>query len=452
MPKIFENTASYLLGKSYVVWSFKQYYDEIIVIGQENIPENEPVIFAPNHLNALMDALAILSLPPFRQVKVYLGRADLFRLPRPVVDFLRFAKIMPAYRIRDGYKNLKKNKSSFETADEVLLNNAAICIMPEGDQGTERKIRPLVKGIFRIAFSTQEKMPKDKTVHIVPVGIDLGHFTKFGKHLIINIGKPIKVSEYAKNYRDNPATAINILKEKLQLELKKLVLDLSSDKHYTCFETAVEAVNTAMLKELNLEKNTQNLFFARQHTARILIQIEQNDPETIEYLEKACKRYKSGMQKLKLDSGLLERNIPNKQLNILNYIKTAFAITGSLPGISMNAIPLVIISLFPKIMKIEFSGFYSSIYYAAGIILFPLFYILQSFLLISLCTLPWWLALIFVPAHFMTGKLSFRLYKKIRFLLSDIHLYNIARKHTKEFNKLQKIKRQITETLLNRAV
>lgn len=451
MSKIFENTLPYLIAKSYVVWSFKQYYDEIIILGLENIPEDEPVIFAPNHLNALMDALAILSLPPCKQPKVFLSRSDVFKLPEPVVKFIRFAKIMPAYRIRDGYENLTKNKNTFEAADEVLLHNAAICIMPEGDQGTERKIRPLVKGIFRIAFSAQQRLPEGKSVNIIPVGIDLGDFIRFGQHLIIQIGKPIKVTDYLDSYIESQAVATNAIKQKLQTDLEDLALHLGSEKHYDCFATAVETTNTAMIKALALKDNTSNRFLARKKLGKLLMRLEKEEPEVTEQLDSACKKYKSELQKVKISHNILERSIPSKFKVIINSIIILFSLIPALPGFILNGLPFILSSQVPNILKIEFKGFYSSVFYGSGIILFPLFYILQSVIFILAFTLPWWFVFILIPLHYLTGKIAFRFYRIVKSAYSDLKLYSVSKKQPNELKTLQKLRQQITEILITRA-
>lgn len=451
MSKIFENTLPYLIAKSYVVWSFKQYYDEIIILGLENIPEDEPVIFAPNHLNALMDALAILSLPPCKQPKVFLSRSDVFKLPEPVVKFIRFAKIMPAYRIRDGYENLTKNKNTFEAADEVLLHNAAICIMPEGDQGTERKIRPLVKGIFRIAFSAQQRLPEGKSVNIIPVGIDLGDFIRFGQHLIIQIGKPIKVTDYLDSYIESQAVATNAIKQKLQTDLEDLALHLGSEKHYDCFATAVETTNTAMIKALALKDNTSNRFLARKKLGKLLMRLEKEEPEVTEQLDSACKKYKSELQKVKISHNILERSIPSKFKVIINSIIILFSLIPALPGFILNGLPFILSSQVPNILKIEFKGFYSSVFYGSGIILFPLFYILQSVIFILAFALPWWFVFILIPLHYLTGKIAFRFYRIVKSAYSDLKLYSVSKKQPNELKTLQKLRQQITEILITRA-
>ena len=46
---------------------FFQYYGKVEVRGKENIPRKAPVIFAPNHQNALNDALIVLFAAPSSQ-------------------------------------------------------------------------------------------------------------------------------------------------------------------------------------------------------------------------------------------------------------------------------------------------------------------------------------------------------------------------------------------------
>jgi 1-acyl-sn-glycerol-3-phosphate acyltransferase len=448
MSKIYELSTLYKLGRKYVVWVFKRYYDEYYVLGLENIPVGEPLIIAPNHLNALMDAIAVLSLPPSEMARVYLSRADLFNLPKLAVRFIRFAKLIPAFRIRDGYENLDKNRASFDEAENVLLNNAAVVIMPEGNQGDEKKIRPLVKGIFRIAFSAQQRMPAGKTVKILPIGIDMGHLMKFGKHIIINIGKPIEMTEYTKTYEENQAAAINQLKSRLQLDMESLIQNHATEKYYTCFETAIDVTRINMLNELHLADNTINRFYAGQKTARLLVELEKNNPQEIEKLDKLCKSYKEGLQKINLRTENLEQSKPRIPglviAGLMNLISTIVAI----PGFMMNILPFKIPTLFIKILNIEYKGFYSSVYYAIGLLSFPVMYLVQSLLIISLFSLPFWSFLLLLPAHYFSGKLCFLIYKKLKSDSAKFRLYHFINRNEEAYLKLKTIKKQISELVL----
>ena len=101
MSKIYDIPLYFNLVRRYVIFCFKRYYGEIIVIGKENIPTDSPVIFAPNHTNALMDAIAVHAVVPYSLPLIFLARADIFR-NKTAARFLRYAKIMPAFRMRDG--------------------------------------------------------------------------------------------------------------------------------------------------------------------------------------------------------------------------------------------------------------------------------------------------------------------------------------------------------------
>ena len=445
MSKIYELSTLYKLGRKYVVWVFKNYYDEYIVLGKENIPVGEPLIIAPNHLNALMDAIAILSLPPSNMSKVYLSRADLFNLPKLVVRFIRFAKLVPAFRIRDGYENLDKNKASFDEAEDVLINNAAVVIMPEGNQGEEKKIRPLVKGIFRIAFSAQQKMPVGKSVKILPIGIEMGHLMKFGKHIIINIGKPIDIADYTKTYDENQAIAINQLKNKLKLEMEGLIQNLATENYYPGFETAIDVAGSDLLKYLQLQDNTVNRFLAGQKAAAKLVELEKNFPQETEKLDALCKTYKEGLQKVNLRTKNLEQPAIKVPTLFINGLLDILYILIGLPGFLLNILPFKIPTLFVKILNIEYKGFYSSVYFGFSILSFPLMYTLQSFFILSIFSLPWWIFLIILPFHYFSGKLSFLLYKKIKADFAKFRLLQLVKSNKFEYIRLNALRKEISE-------
>ena len=291
MSNITDYSFSFSLVRNYIIFNFKRYYGEYIVTGRENIPLNCPVIFAPNHINALMDALAVHSIAPPKIPVIFLARADVFKNPT-AKKLLKFCKIMPAFRMRDGIENLGKNNDVFEHCVGILSQNKALGIMPEGDQGEQRKLRPLVKGIFRIAFATQQLQGTSPYVKIVPVGIDYGDLSKFGKHIIIHIGKPIEVSAFMSAHQQNPVIATNEIRDKLRNNLNDLSVNLASEKYYDCFETVIKVANSTYVKKLNLIENTVSRFTARQEIAKKLVELEKNEPHKIEELNSIANGYR----------------------------------------------------------------------------------------------------------------------------------------------------------------
>ncbi len=208
---------------------FFHYYGKVEINGVENIPRGEPVIFAPNHQNALMDALIVLFTAP--QDVVFLARADIFN--KPLLAFLLNSfKILPVFRQRDGAAELGKNQEIFDISVNVLKNRHHLCVMPEGNHGHQRRLRAFGKGIFRIAFSAQEPMGEKPFVKIVPVGLDFGDYVKQQTSLYVNYGKPIEISDYWEQYRENSARGINALKTRLIEDLKPQMIHIGTGDYY----------------------------------------------------------------------------------------------------------------------------------------------------------------------------------------------------------------------------
>lgn len=409
MSEIYDFPLSYNLTKRYVVFTFKRFYSEFIVVGRENIPSEGPVIFAPNHNNALMDALVILSIVRHNLPVVFLARSDIFK-DGFVRSALRFSKIMPAFRMRDGAENLGRNADVFEKCIEALHHKKALGIMPEGNQELELNIRPLVKGIFRIAFAAQQTMPDPLKpgVKIVPVGLDYGDIVKFGKPVIVSVGKPIEVSEYMEKYSDNQVIATNLIRSRLFDDLSNLTLNLATKDYYSCFETVVKVWEKPSLDYYHLPDNTVYRFRARQLAAKQLVKLEKTDPEAIKQLNELSARYSQLLSTTKLTDKVLER----KQKSVFSLLFSSFILLINFPfyvfGLILNFLPFFTPVLVRKyVFKAKFIGFFSSLQYGIGLLSFPFFYFIQALLFGWLTPFSWWTAVLFFFLQYPMGKLAF---------------------------------------------
>lgn len=447
MSKIYELPLSFRLVKKYIRFTFKRFYSEYIVLGKENIPTEGQVIFAPNHLNALMDALAVHSVSLDNYATVFLARADMFR-KKPLARILRACKIMPAFRIRDGIENLGKNNEVFDQCVEVLESKNAMGIMPEGNQELERKIRPLVKGIFRVAFSAQQKIGTSGSVKIIPIGIDMGDLYKFGKHIIINIGKPIVVSEYMTKYAENQPATTNEIRNDLSFALENLVVNLNTEKYYQAFEVATQLSNTAILESLQLKKNTVNLFYARQEIGRKLVSLEQGNPELAEELNTLCTDFEDVRKKLNLHINNFEQRSVHSASTALKALGLLLLSPVFLIGLALNFLPFFTPVVVRKKLKVKFEGFYTSIHYVVGILGFPIFYLLQAILFFSISGLSWWLILLFIPLEYLLGKWAFGLYKHYKKTKGEINHSIVKTKKEKDYKHLLQLRSAIIDIVM----
>lgn len=413
MSKIFEYTFSYSLAKKYLLFGFRQFYGEFIVNGKENLPtDDSAVIFAPNHLNALMDALAVSSLVPSRKAVIYLARADFFA-NKTLAKIMNFAKIMPAFRMRDGFENLGKNAQVFHKCIEVMRFGHAVCMMPEGGQGEERKIRPLVKGIFRLAFEAQQEFGKSKKVKIVPIGIYLSDLVKSGKQIVINIGKPIDVMDYTGEFYRNQAVALNDIKDELRQQLSDLTLDLATSENYETFESitdimAEEYVETAEKKNVTYEK-----FKLRQQAAHTLVEIERTEPQLMSELNRLNADYQSLLKRLYFKSSVFSQS-KSDDTSSLRFLSLLLTFPIALFGFITNVLPTFVPVWIRKASGIDYSGFHSSIHFGLGMILFPVFYILQAVLFHVTLSSNWGMTLIFLLMQFFIRQFTLKWYSNFK--------------------------------------
>lgn len=407
MSKIFEYTFPYRLAKNYLVFCFRQFYGEFIINGKENLPtDDSAIIFAPNHLNALMDALAVSSLMPPRKAVIYLARADLFA-NKTIAKIMDFAKILPAFRMRDGFENLEKNNKIFYECIEVLRFNHALCVMPEGGQGEQLKIRPLVKGIFRIALEAQETFGELKKVKIIPIGINYGDLVKCGKHIIINIGKSIEIQDYIESYRINPPVTLNELKNELHQRLSDITLDLATSQNYESFETITDIMAEEYIPANKKENITYNKFNLKQKTAKILAEIEETDSELMSELSQLSANYNSLLKDLTFKSSVFSQ-VKSDNTGFLRFLSLIVTFPVFLFGFITNFLPTFFPVWIRKALIVGYSGFHSSAQFGLGIILFPLFYILQAILFHNFLSHNWVITLVFVILEFFTRPLALK--------------------------------------------
>jgi len=231
----------YQLLKKYVdFWHNYIFYSKVLAYGKDNIDFSVPTILAPNHQNALMDAMAVIGT--LERQLIFLARADIFR-NKVVAGILYFLKMLPVYRIRDGYENLKQNDDTFRDTLRVMNNHNGVVILPEGNHATFRKLRQLKKGICRIAFQTAMASDFTTEINIVPVGIDYSHYWHFRQVLTVVYGHPIHVSEYYASFRENPNRAIVELRDRLSADMKKVMVHIEDEENYLAINELRSIVN-----------------------------------------------------------------------------------------------------------------------------------------------------------------------------------------------------------------
>lgn len=367
----------------WVKLAIKLFYRRIEVHGADSYPTEGPVLLAPNHQNAFMDALipAVFAPNPIH----FLVRADIFK-SKWADGFLRSLNMMPVYRQRDGLASLAKNEEVFEQCFEILRNDGTLLLFPEMTHKGEKRLRPLSKGFTRITFGAMQDH-EHLRMHIVPLGINYSHYQKSNSRLIVNWGKPIAVSDYAQAYQDNPAKAMSQLKEDLQKRLASEIVHITRADAAEAFDIEMERIAP---------------FFLRQTSG-----FSQSIGEMDFY-----KKREFFLQKLPLDDPYFRRiGIYEGEMNRLGLSAPFFYIQQKDAGywvvqnlLLIIALPLFMLSwllMAPSYIMIKAiltryvsdKQFWSSIKLVANLILFPIFGLVFAVIAASISQRPLFAAL-----------------------------------------------------------
>lgn len=350
---------------------------EIVVEGLENIPLNKPVIFAPNHQNALMDALALVFSTP-RQI-VFLGRADIFKR-KWVSAILYFFKILPVYRIRDGKDSLGNNELIFRKSVEVLENGKCLCLFPEAAHTHERSMLAHKKAIPRIIALASQQLDQSIDMQIVPVGITYSHYFHFKRRLLIRYGQPIAVRPFIEQVKKgNERSATIELRDIIFQKIEKLIVNIRNKSDVSLYENTFSILRSHIKESEAFSGGIKGDYEADQYLHGLLkTQFDENEEFKNEFsvvsnqLLHQCKVL-----------GIKPEMLDLQPVSPIRIVLILLASTLLLPvwvlGLLLNAW-LFWLTHYSFRKKIRDKQFWSSFAFVLSFVLFPFWYLLLSVL------------------------------------------------------------------------
>jgi 1-acyl-sn-glycerol-3-phosphate acyltransferase len=403
-------------------WHNNVFYRRVIVLGRDNINPDHHIIFAPNHQNALMDALAVLFT--HKGQPVFLARADIFK-KKFIASLLYFLKILPVYRLRDGFSSLRANDETFNKTIDVLRNKNGLVILPEGDHEGFRRLRQLKKGICRIAFQADEASGFSMKIKIIPVGLEFTHYSRYRQVLTVVYGKPIEVSEFHELYRKSPEIAYNELRNKLSHEMKQLMVHIESEEDYEAIDELRRLVNG---------RYSDRIQFPKLFRDRMLIdKLNSVKTSNLPLYQQICSislRVKKKAKEMNIDYRFL-----SKKRHPLGWLIAGLAgIVISMPvfvfGNIFNLTFLEIPNL--QIRKSKDPQFRSTLKYGMSLAMAFIFlpvYLILSFIIFS----PWWLAILVFLALPVSGLFAWYLYLAFLRIIGGFRIRNFIKNKNREY-------------------
>lgn len=415
-----------LLKRVAGIWHNNVFYRKVIVLGRDNINPDDHLIFAPNHQNALMDALAVLFTNDGQNI--FLARADIFR-KKSIAALLYFLKILPVYRIRDGFSSLKGNDEIFNKTIDVIKNRNGLVILPEGNHEGIRRLRQLKKGICRIAFQAEEVSDFKLHIKIIPVGLEFSNYSRYRQVLTVVYGKPVEVSEFEELYRKSPEIALNELRNKLSDSMKRIMVHIDSDDDYEAIDELRSLINgrysddikfpklfrdRMLIEKMNTLRDSDQSLYQKICSMSLLVKKKAKELNT-EYRLLAKRRHPIGW----LITGI-----------IALFVTFPLFLYGNIFNLTFLEIPNL------QIRKIRDIQFHSSIKYGLSLALALVFlpaYLILSFILFS----PWWLAVLIFLTLPVSGLLAWSWGMQFRRITGGIRIWNYVRNKNKEYKILK---------------
>lgn len=362
--------------------AFRAFFRKIHVNNRHGVPANQPVLIACNHPTAFLDPLLLcLYLDP----PIYnMTRGDIFRKPF-FRRLMEECNMFPVFRSRDGYTERDRNDGVFEFCEKKLRNKQAVTIYVEGEHHLEKRLRPLQKGLARIAFSTYEKHQL-ADLQVIPVGCNYQYGDRPREEVMLNIGLPLYIRDYWAEYQRSPGAAITHLNKDLEKALKEICFHLEGPGDDLLAEQLLTLHRSDQAEPLLPVVHLESARFAGEKAVldrlNVLPEADKNG------LRDRCDQYFTALQQAGLhDEALLHPKRGNLGWGLLLLL-------GALPAVLgwLSSLPVRWLTFFVADQQVKKKEFYGSVVLGIGFLSGLVYYLL--WIIGSLCTgNPRWIAL-----------------------------------------------------------
>ena len=172
-----ENRLVFRILKTWVKWALQLYYKSVFVSGK--LDKSQGGLLVANHQNTLLDALLLSCFLPGKTY--FLTRADVVTPKNK--NILEYLGILPIYRIRDGLRQVSKNKALEEKVKKLIRSGNRVLIFPEGSHTFAHKVGIFKKGYLRF-------IPEEGCA-ITPISLSYESFTQSGSEVNICIEEAV---------------------------------------------------------------------------------------------------------------------------------------------------------------------------------------------------------------------------------------------------------------------
>jgi glycerol-3-phosphate O-acyltransferase/dihydroxyacetone phosphate acyltransferase len=372
------------------------FYRRLDVAGLEHLPPRGPLIVAANHHNGLIDPMLLLAALP-RGLRP-LAKAGLFRHPL-VAPLLRLARALPVHRRQDAGTDMAGNALTFRAVGEALARGEAILIFPEGVSQPEPTLMTLRTGAARLLLEAAASGAPPAT--LLPVGLVLDEPGRFraGRALVL-IGAPVETADCLILHRHDPVAAVRTLTARLAAALRGQIVE-AEDRETLRLLRLMERV---WHEESGAPANPRSPAWL-QRASRAYRWLRRQAPGEVEHFRREVEAYDRELDRLGVTPETLGRTYA--PLAVLRYaaheiVPLVMGLPLALLGVLLHALPYQLVRLGVRLARPQ-PDVEATYKIAGGVVIFPLAWVLQTWLAARLLGpgVAVTLALMLAPAGFL---------------------------------------------------
>ncbi len=429
----------YIFVKWIIRLTLKSYFRRIVVTGYQHVTAKGPVIFVANHPSAFMDPMVVATTIG-RSIH-FLAAAEFFGKGMKASLYQRYLNMIPVYRPSTLPNETQNNEAIFSKCFELLRNEGALLIFPEGNSVTEKRIRKLKTGVARIALGAKENSNKKVEVEIIPIGLNYSNPHRFQSDLYINIGKPISTTGFTADQ-----SAVIRLTNEVEDRLKKTILHIQHE-HLDSIVKKVELILKTRFQEATktTAAKKKEEFVFHQKVIKSIQRLSEHQPQLIAELELKLDRYLNRIRNLGISEGSIA------ELTLIISARELLQLIFTLPvffvGFIINAIPYyTTVYYFRKLNLFSREGyetprkkvnpaFKGSIAMAIGIVFFIIWYLILAISGGSL-TNHAWVGICLPIVSYLTGLITMRYIRWFALFKQKLKLRKLLRSNHAVFASL----------------
>ncbi len=389
------------------LWVF---YRQFEVRNRSLLDIQGPLLVVSNHPNTFMDPIVTASL--LRQSVFFITKSTVFGSGFQSW-MLRQMHLIPIHRREDHPNREINNDEAFAAINAALLQGKTLLIFPEGNSLNQRRLRRIKTGTARVALTAESAQALG--IRILPVGLNYSAPTRFHSKVFVNVGEPISVADYMDAYQQDAYGTVQALTEEIRVRLEQLIIHTPSDEaDLLCRQ--IELIykdNLAAFAPSEVPLHVRDFLLTKAIVSSVN-HFRQTDPARVAAFQQRLESYLQRLEQLDLRDELLllgEREILRQSIVRLLYLIAGFPIYAY--GLLHNYLPYIIPSkVVQRITKEE--EWRAPIMLTVGIFTFPIFYLLEIWLVRRLLQLSWEWTLLYSLSLPLSGFLTLHFWKALR--------------------------------------